>query len=88
MCTAYAIGMMPSGLLGGHHFYLNRHEFGLLYFFTLGILGVGWIVDWFRIPLLVKRANKHIAYGNSGKRYLDDAYLLWFPLGECCFCNR
>lgn len=73
--------MSPLGILGFHHFYLNRPEFGILYFFTFGNLGIGWIVDWFRIPVLVKRANKQNAFGNSGERYLDDAYVLWFPFG-------
>ncbi|KAH3738803.1 hypothetical protein DPMN_045449 [Dreissena polymorpha] len=79
--TAYALGVSPIGLLGAHQFYLNRPEYGLLYFFTFGNFGIGWIVDWFRLPVLVKRANKHMALGNDGTRYLDDAYILWFPLG-------
>lgn len=79
--TAYALGISPLGILGAHHLYLSRPEFGIIYFFTFGNLGVGWIVDWFRIPVLVKRANKQIAYGYTGEKYLDDAYLLWFPFG-------
>jgi len=81
VCSAYAICILPSGILGGHHFYLNRHLFGFVYFLTFGCFGIGWIVDWFRLPLLVKRANKKIAFGDVGKCYLDDAYVLWFPLG-------
>ncbi|KAL4233538.1 hypothetical protein ACF0H5_008218 [Mactra antiquata] len=80
LCTAYALCLPPFGILGAHHFYLNRPVFGLLYFFTFGLLGVGWFVDWGRMPVLVKRANKHIAYGDDGERFLDDAYLLWFTL--------
>ncbi|KAH3738831.1 hypothetical protein DPMN_045474 [Dreissena polymorpha] len=45
--TAYALGVSPIGLLGAHQFYLNRPEYGLLYFFTFGNFGIGWIVDWF-----------------------------------------
>ncbi|WAR08905.1 TM2D1-like protein [Mya arenaria] len=79
--AAYALGMSPLGILGAHHFYLNRPEFGIFYFFTFGNFGVGWIVDWFRMPVVVKRTNKHLLLGNNGTRYLDDAYLLWFPFG-------
>ena len=39
------------GMLGAHYFYLNRWGWGLLYFFTAGILGVGWIVDIVRVGL-------------------------------------
>lgn len=42
---------------GFHHFYLNRPGFGVLYFFTFGLFGIGWLVDLFRIPSLVKEAN-------------------------------
>ena len=48
---------IPFGFTGLHHFYLRRYVWGCLYFFTFGILGVGWLVDWFRLPCLVKECN-------------------------------
>ena len=39
------------GWLGIHRFYEGKVATGLLYFFTLGLLGVGWIVDIIRIAL-------------------------------------
>lgn len=33
------------GYLGGHHFYVKRGKMGLLYLCTIGLLGIGWIVD-------------------------------------------
>jgi hypothetical protein len=33
------------GLLGVHRFYLGYTGMGLLYLFTAGILGIGWIID-------------------------------------------
>ena len=42
---------------GFHHFYLGNMFMGILYFFTFGLLGIGWLVDLFRIPSLVKEAN-------------------------------
>lgn len=80
-CTAFAFGVSPFGLLGVHHFYLNRMYFGLLYLFSFGFCGVGWIVDWFRIPNLTMRANEHRKGINCNRKYIDDAYVLAFPLG-------
>jgi hypothetical protein len=47
-----------SGLIGAHHFYLNRPVWGFLYFCTFGLMGIGWIVDGFRMACLVKDCNK------------------------------
>ncbi len=33
------------GPLGMHHFYANRTGLGLLYLFTFGLFGIGWIAD-------------------------------------------
>ena len=37
------------GLFGAHRFYVGKTGTGLLYLFTGGLLGVGWIVDIFVI---------------------------------------
>ena len=81
MGAALALGISPFGLLGFHHFYLNRPVWGFLYFFTFGLLGVGYVVDWFRIPILVRRANKDMKAGPDYQKHLDDAYVLWLPFG-------
>lgn len=76
------------GLLGAHHFYLKRYGFGVLYVFTFGLLGLGWFVDLFRIPFLVKEANRNIPspYPEPRKKNLSDAFVCWLPpfglLGE------
>lgn len=73
---------IPFGFLGLQHFYLQRFGFALTYLFTLGLFGVGWIVDWFRMPYLVKRRN---ALNNNpideDQKDITDAYMLWFPFG-------
>jgi len=33
------------GILGAHRFYVGRYGLGILYFFTFGVLGIGWLVD-------------------------------------------
>lgn len=80
--TAYMFWMPPFGVYGSHHFYLRRPMWGLLYFFTWGLLGFGWLVDAFRLPVLTKRANlEKRGEKDKNERHLDDAYLLWFPFG-------
>jgi len=73
---------MPLGLLGFHHFYLKRYGFGLLYFFTLGVGGIGWLIDFIRMPHLVRDANRKIDRPEEFQPItVTDAYLTWFPLG-------
>ncbi|XP_076081397.1 uncharacterized protein LOC143052275 [Mytilus galloprovincialis] len=81
-CAAEVLALSPFGILGFHHFYLNRPLYGASYFFTFGLLGVGYIVDWFRTPNLVKRHNEEKFSGRDPNlKYSDDAYVLWFPFG-------
>lgn len=37
------------GYFGAHHFYARKAGMGLLYFFTFGLFGIGWLVDIIRI---------------------------------------
>jgi len=70
----------PLGFLGLHHFYLERYGWGVLYLCTFGLLGVGWLVDLFRLKSLVDQANGttgHIPYKYS----LVEGYILLVPLG-------
>ncbi len=45
------------GFLGAHRFYYGRQFSGTLYFLTLGLLFIGWIVDLFLIPSLNRKAD-------------------------------
>lgn len=45
------------GFLGMHRFYYGRPISGTIYFFTLGLLFVGWIVDLFLIPGMDRDAD-------------------------------
>jgi TM2 domain-containing membrane protein YozV len=38
------------GFTGAHRFYYGRPITGTIWFFTLGLLGVGWLIDLFLIP--------------------------------------
>jgi len=45
------------GLLGFHKFYLEKHLMGIIYFFTAGLLGVGWFIDLFTLGNQVDAYN-------------------------------
>jgi len=38
------------GFIGAHRFYFGRPVTGTIWFFTLGLLGIGWLIDLFLIP--------------------------------------
>ena len=42
--TALILCILLGGV-GAHHFYVGRAGMGILYLFTGGLLGIGWIVD-------------------------------------------
>ena len=45
------------GFLGAHRFYFGKPISGTLYLLTLGLLGVGWILDLFLMPRLERQAE-------------------------------
>jgi TM2 domain-containing membrane protein YozV len=51
------------GFTGAHRFYYGRPITGTLWFFTLGLLGVGWIADAFFIPWMDKAADRTYVEG-------------------------
>lgn len=53
------------GFLGAHRFYYGKRVTGTIWFFTLGLLGVGWVLDLFLMPFLNRTAHR---------RYYDGPY--------------
>lgn len=66
------------GFMGAHRFYYGRPVSGTLYFFTLGLLFIGWIVDFFLIPAMDRQAD--IQYTPGPKDY-NIAWILLTFLG-------
>ena len=64
------------GFIGAHRFYYGRPISGTLYFFTLGLLFIGWIVDLFLIPSMDRAADQR--YRGAGKSYNLSWILLTF----------
>lgn len=51
------------GFMGAHRFYYGRPITGTIWFFTLGLFLVGWIVDLFLIPGMDRSADRRFRAG-------------------------
>lgn len=51
------------GVFGAHRFYYGKPISGTIYFFTLGLFFIGWIVDLFLIPGMQNDAQRRYAAG-------------------------
>ncbi len=51
------------GFTGSHRFYFGRPISGTIYFFTLGLLLIGWIIDLFLIPAMDREADLRFRAG-------------------------
>jgi TM2 domain-containing membrane protein YozV len=51
------------GFTGAHRFYYGKPITGTIWFFTLGLLGIGWIIDLFLIPAMERQADYRYAEG-------------------------
>ena len=52
------------GFTGSHRFYFGKPISGTIYFFTLGLLLIGWIIDIFLIPSMDRQAGLRFRSGN------------------------
>lgn len=51
------------GFMGAHRFYYGRPLTGTLWFFTLGLFFIGWLIDLFLIPSMDNTANSRFQTG-------------------------
>jgi TM2 domain-containing membrane protein YozV len=51
------------GFTGSHRFYFGKPISGTIYFFTFGLLGIGWLIDLFLIPSLERKAERRFQAG-------------------------
>jgi len=51
------------GFMGSHRFYYGRQISGVIWFSTLGLLFVGWIIDLFLIPGMARDADRRFVPG-------------------------
>ena len=66
------------GFTGSHRFYYGKPVTGTIYFFTLGLLLIGWIVDFFLIPSMDRQADFRF---RSGRYDYNVAWVLLTFLG-------
>ncbi len=51
------------GFMGAHRFYFGKPLTGTLWFFTFGLLGIGWLIDIFLIPSMARHAENRFRPG-------------------------
>lgn len=45
------------GFTGSHRFYYGKQISGIIWFFTFGLCGIGWLIDLFLIPGMDREAD-------------------------------
>jgi TM2 domain-containing membrane protein YozV len=66
------------GFLGAHRFYYGKPMTGTIWFFTLGLFLIGWIVDLFLIPSMDRQAERRF---KPGAKNYNVAWILLTFLG-------
>ena len=51
------------GFTGSHRFYYGKPISGTIYFFTLGLFFIGWLIDLFLIPSMDRQADLRFRTG-------------------------
>lgn len=66
------------GFMGAHRFYFGKQVSGVIWFFTLGLLGIGWLIDLFLIPDMDRQADRKY---QAGRYEYSVAWILLTFLG-------
>jgi TM2 domain-containing membrane protein YozV len=66
------------GFIGAHRFYYGKQITGVVWFFTLGLFFIGWIIDLFLIPGMERQAERRF---DEGRLDYTVAWLLLTFLG-------
>lgn len=64
--------------MGAHRFYFGKQVSGVIWFFTLGLLGIGWLIDLFLIPDMDRQADRKY---QAGRYEYSVAWILLTFLG-------
>ncbi|MCB1675883.1 MAG: TM2 domain-containing protein [Halioglobus sp.] len=52
------------GFIGAHRFYYGKQFTGVIWFCTLGLFLIGWIIDLFLIPSMERQAERRFVPGS------------------------
>jgi TM2 domain-containing membrane protein YozV len=66
------------GFTGAHRFYFGKQISGTIWFFTGGLLGIGWLIDVLLVPGMHRRAERRYLAGAC------DYTLAWLLLTFMC----
>jgi len=66
------------GFIGAHRFYYGKPITGTIWFFTLGLFFIGWIIDFFLIPQMDKEADQKYMDVDGESEYSVTWILLFF----------
>ena len=66
LVDAYVLGLSVFGLLGAHQYYMGRFFVGMVYTFSGGLVGLGWMYDWFTMSVIFKRSQHVRQHGEDG----------------------
>lgn len=66
------------GFIGAHRFYYGKKVTGTIWFATLGLFGIGWLIDVFLIPGMEREADLKFS---SGRVDYNISWLLLTFLG-------
>lgn len=70
------------GFTGAHRFYFGKPITGTIWFFTLGLLGIGWLIDIFLIPSMDRQADSRYVPGprDHSLAWILLVFLGWFGM--------
>ncbi|MFC0269284.1 NINE protein [Kushneria aurantia] len=66
------------GFTGAHRFYYGKPVTGTIWFFTFGLFLIGWLIDFFLIPLMDRQADRRF---HAGSRSYSISWILLTFLG-------
>jgi len=66
------------GIVGYHRFYYGKPVSGVIWLLTLGLMGIGWLIDLFLVPGMNREAN---ARYTGGEVDYTAAWILMLFLG-------
>ena len=82
LSLAFVLWLPPFGFFGAHHVYLDRQRWAAVNCATVGVLLVSWVLDAFRLPMLVSEANLRTDSGRvAHELQLSELALVWAVLG-------